>query len=339
MLDWLDAISAACPDSHLPFAGRDLWHHEADAAVLDMMGTDTAAVMASGCAPHLHGGRACVVFVHTYASAAAVAPAVALLDKHPQLRLLLLSSSHYDTCAAGLSEAPEGAHPLFDHPRFVAWYGENPCFAHAKLVALPIGAKFNWASNKFLEPEPKAPIKRALLSAMRSASDAARTAALLAAASLDTTDYTDFKRHTKLRRVHAARMEALARDAARDWGLAVPPAGMLAHEAYLRALAQMRFAWAPPGAGIDTHRTWECLLVGCAPLLLASPLDALHTHFPRAVVVRDYNDTTELSPATLQGVWGEFNHADGAWLSPHLFGFLWLDEIERVAGAAIHGSG
>ena len=44
------------------------------------------------------------------------------------------------------------------------------------------------------------------------------------------------------------------------------------------------FVLSPPGAGIDCHRTWEALLVGCIPVVLSSNLDELYKDLPIVIV-------------------------------------------------------
>ena len=39
------------------------------------------------------------------------------------------------------------------------------------------------------------------------------------------------------------------------------------HE-YIRGIKQSYFSFSPPGNGIDCHRIWECLYLGCVPIVL-----------------------------------------------------------------------
>lgn len=40
----------------------------------------------------------------------------------------------------------------------------------------------------------------------------------------------------------------------------------------------------PPGRGVDTHRTWEALMVGTIPIMLSTALDPLFTTLPVIIV-------------------------------------------------------
>ena len=39
-------------------------------------------------------------------------------------------------------------------------------------------------------------------------------------------------------------------------------------EDYIRGIKQSYFSFSPPGNGIDCHRIWECLYLGCVPVVL-----------------------------------------------------------------------
>ena len=38
-------------------------------------------------------------------------------------------------------------------------------------------------------------------------------------------------------------------------------------ETYIKEISTYKFALSPEGNGIDCHRTWECIYVGCIPIL------------------------------------------------------------------------
>jgi hypothetical protein len=64
------------------------------------------------------------------------------------------------------------------------------------------------------------------------------------------------------------------------------------YEAYLTELAQAKFALSPRGNGLDTHRTWECLLVGTIPIVKTSSLDPLFANLP-VLIVQDWSEINE----------------------------------------------
>jgi hypothetical protein len=59
---------------------------------------------------------------------------------------------------------------------------------------------------------------------------------------------------------------------------------------------QTRYAFviSPHGNGLDCHRTWEALVLGCIPIVRTSPLDSLLEGLP-VLIVNEWSDiTTEL---------------------------------------------
>ncbi len=51
------------------------------------------------------------------------------------------------------------------------------------------------------------------------------------------------------------------------------------------------FSVAPQGNGMDTHRLWEDLILGCIVIVKTSPLDALYKDLP-VVIVQDWSEIT-----------------------------------------------
>ena len=60
------------------------------------------------------------------------------------------------------------------------------------------------------------------------------------------------------------------------------------NEKYIIELKTYKFCISAPGNGIDSHRTWESLLVGTIPICLSSPLDPIMINLP-VLIVTDYS--------------------------------------------------
>lgn len=52
------------------------------------------------------------------------------------------------------------------------------------------------------------------------------------------------------------------------------------------------FVISPHGNGLDCHRTWEALCLGCIPIVRTSPMDSLFEGLP-VYIVQDWNEVTE----------------------------------------------
>jgi hypothetical protein len=53
-----------------------------------------------------------------------------------------------------------------------------------------------------------------------------------------------------------------------------------------------RYIVSPHGNGLDCHRTWEALALGCIPIVKSSPLDPMYAGLP-VLIVRDWNEVTQ----------------------------------------------
>ena len=52
------------------------------------------------------------------------------------------------------------------------------------------------------------------------------------------------------------------------------------------------FSISPPGNGLDTHRTWEDLILGCIVIVKSSPMDRLYEGLP-VVIINDWSEINE----------------------------------------------
>jgi hypothetical protein len=70
-----------------------------------------------------------------------------------------------------------------------------------------------------------------------------------------------------------------------------------------RNQSKYAFVISPHGNGLDCHRTWEALCLGCIPIVKTSPLDSLYDELP-VYIVQDWSDVTE---GNLRRVLNEFS--------------------------------
>ncbi len=66
----------------------------------------------------------------------------------------------------------------------------------------------------------------------------------------------------------------------------------LEYKEFIQKLATFKFAICPVGFGIDTHRFYECAIVGTRPIVLSSPLDDMYRPF-NPLIVNEWSDITE----------------------------------------------
>jgi len=59
-----------------------------------------------------------------------------------------------------------------------------------------------------------------------------------------------------------------------------------------KAQSQYAFVISPHGNGLDCHRTWEALCLGCITIVRESPLDPLYDELP-VLIVKEWSDVTK----------------------------------------------
>jgi hypothetical protein len=60
-----------------------------------------------------------------------------------------------------------------------------------------------------------------------------------------------------------------------------------------RLVSTFKYVVSPHGNGIDCHRTWEALALGCIPIVKTSVLDPLFKGLP-VLIVKDWSDISSI---------------------------------------------
>lgn len=98
--------------------------------------------------------------------------------------------------------------------------------------------------------------------------------------------------------------------------------GLILREESWKKHGEYSFILSPIGIGLDCHRTWEALLLGCIPILQSSPLDPLFNDLP-VVIVDNWNEVNEENMAK----WKEYILSRN-WNYNKLFLKYWVDKIK-----------
>ncbi|MBA3721414.1 MAG: hypothetical protein H0W88_03335 [Parachlamydiaceae bacterium] len=69
------------------------------------------------------------------------------------------------------------------------------------------------------------------------------------------------------------------------------PSGRIPRQLLWQTKGKYAFSISPRGAGLDCHRTWEDLVLGCIVIVKTSPLDPLYEGLP-VVIVKDWSEIT-----------------------------------------------
>lgn len=176
--------------------------------------------------------------------------------------------------------------------QFQKWFAQNAAMRHPRLVPIPIGIE-----NRYNRYGPHFNVYREIASSARPLRERSRW--LLVSFSLKT---------NKKERVGALNavstpvwMEKnesfrtlLTKFPAKGGADRKKPTAEVHRETlklFLSAAAQHKFVLAPRGHGLDTHRLWEALYMGCIPIVRRSTMDPLLEALP-VLLVDDYREVT-----------------------------------------------
>jgi hypothetical protein len=98
----------------------------------------------------------------------------------------------------------------------------------------------------------------------------------------------------------------------------------ISFETYLQHLCLTQFVVSPFGNGMDCHRTWEALLMGCYPIVLSSHLVPLYEDLP-VVVVNRWEDVTQEFLLQKQI---EFESKN--WSVEKLYAPYWFNKVKKI---------
>lgn len=176
-------------------------------------------------------------------------------------------------------QSKEAHDSLLEYPYMKQWMTKNPSIVHPKLVPLPLGPKWQYKSYDFFG-EDKKPLLEILHRHCTTPSNSfySMKSKLLHVnfnTITTTPEYQPFYRpHTNIR-------ETLLR-----WCIlqGFEIAQSSPYEEYLIEMKTYKFSLCPPGRGIDTHRAFECLMVGTIPIMMKSPLDSMYEDLPVLIV-------------------------------------------------------
>ena len=252
---------------------------------------------------HPHGGSiyVCTEAVQRFASEFA-----------PKIRqpFTLVSGDSDIALSAALIQAPEVAQ-LLENPYLSEWHAQNLAVGHPKLHALPIGVDYHTMASQ------------AGFWSLGTASAPAQERTLIDVL-CDSTPLVErfVAAYCSWQFVlgSADRMECMERI---DKSLCFFEPVRVPRCATWPRQARCMFVVSPEGVGMDCHRTWEALLLGCIPIVKRNAVSQLFAELPVIVV----DDWAQISRELLLHYAAQFNsHSFDFRL---LFREFWMRRIRR----------
>ena len=172
----------------------------------------------------------------------------------------------------------ESSH-ILNHPLLICWYAQNCVSPSEKLKQIPIGLDFHTLASRTVEWGPRQSVESQTSDILRLRSTSAKRLNKCYAnfQFLMTTRYaTD--RHDAMANISSDLVfyEPVKIPRIRCW----------------ENMVKYKYVISPHGNGLDCHRTWEALALGCIPVVKTSPLDPLFRGLP-VMIVHDWKDITQ----------------------------------------------
>jgi hypothetical protein len=201
---------------------------------------------------------------------------------HIKQHFVLVSGDSDVPVNEALLTDPSIAHMLADE-RLHSWYAQNLCATHAKLIAMPIGLDYHTMSE------------RPGLWGMTAISPIAQEHALLG--TLASSPEFNQRYLAAYCNWHFAmgrgdRQQCFDRV---DKSVCFFEPTSVPRQSTWTRQAECMFVVSPEGAGVDCHRTWEALMLGCIPIVKRNAISTLFEQLP--VLLLD--DWAELTKNTL----------------------------------------
>lgn len=205
------------------------------------------------------------------------------------------------------------AQTIVNSQKITRWHAQNLVDAHPKLVQMPIGLDYHTlASNAghFWGAQQSPQAQEAAIVALHTAQPLRERLQRI---------YANF--HFELERGDR-------REAHRDI-----PSDLVDYQATKSDRAtthrnQVKYAFvaSPFGVGLDCHRTWEALALGCIPIMKRSGLATLFEGMP-VLIVDQWKDIT---PALLQSTQEAYAGLPPSWEHPKMRLDYWVRQINKV---------
>jgi hypothetical protein len=231
-----------------------------------------------------------------YICSAAIKGLVAILDTIPH-RFVLVTGDSDESIPDTVFSTHEEFLRCIESDKILHWFTQNCTGSHPKLTAIPIGLDYHTLAAGAMGWGPQQPPteqERELLQ-VRSAAPLLSERKLLC--------YATFHFNKQVGRRYTYDREDAIQGIPKDLVVyepkEIPRLDTWKHQ------AEHAFVVSPHGNGLDCHRTWEALSLGCIPIVKKSPVDAIYEGLP-VLIVGEWTDVTqELLSETLEKFKGQ----------------------------------
>ena len=169
-------------------------------------------------------------------------------------------------------------------PNLTHWFATHPSVNHERFTPLPLGVRWNWKSKHFNAIVREDFEKNIKIFDNACAKATNKFGSLTSASTMKNLVYWNLPPHEHYNYI----FEKLNQN-----NLINNNISKKSWEEYLSDLRNSIFCISPPGKGIDSHRIWESLHMGCIPLVQKNgALENLYKELP-VIIVEDWSEVTK----------------------------------------------
>lgn len=205
-----------------------------------------------------------------------------LLDSIDRPYILVVAQSDYSFPEVLGNDSSK----YIDNSKCIHIFAQNATITHDKVTALPIGLDYHSQmefDDAFGEPSASPKAQEKLLQEIKDSSKPFAERKLMCYANFNSKNDTTDKKFGYDRK-HA--VEQIQKD------LIDYQEEKVTRSDTWRRQAQYAFVISPHGNGLDCHRQWEALCLGCIPIVVTSPIDVLYKDLP-VLIVQKWSDITQ----------------------------------------------
>ena len=216
-----------------------------------------------------------------YVCASAIPHFVDNLLPHINFPFILVSGDCDETAPYELFSNSDSFNSFLNDARLVHWFCQNMTFVHSKITNMPIGLDYHTMTVNTMWGD------------ITSCADQEK---LLKSAIAESKPF--WERQIKCYSNFHFSMSTKYGQDRKDAYAQIPPDLVFYEPKHLPRLetwnAQTDYAFliSPHGNGLDCHRTWEALVLGCIPIVKTSNIDILYDDLP-VLIVNNWSDVSD----------------------------------------------
>ena len=205
--------------------------------------------------------------------------------KHIKYKFVLVTGDADECVPSEILRSETELSDILNHPKLIHWYSQNCVYEHAKMTKIPIGLDYHTQAD-MISPIDQEHILKMMVSKVKPFWER------------EIKCYSNF---------HFVNYETMKFGYMRSHVIEAIPSELVFYEPVVidrleswENQSNYAFVLSPHGNGLDCHRTWEALILGCIPIVKKSPIDVLYEGLP-VLIVDEWSEINEdLLKATVE---------------------------------------